>query len=115
MNKDLKEKWVAALRSGKYKQGKRNLRRGDYYCCLGILCDIIDPTQWRLFDENTKYAYGNNHSTALLPTTTLIKTDIYSINPTVHLPGESEDITLAKLNDSGYTFEQIADLIEAQL
>lgn len=37
-------KWIDALRSGKYKQGKSNLARraGDTieYCCLGVLCEI---------------------------------------------------------------------------
>lgn len=44
MNKELKNKWIEALRSGKYKQGKGALRTGDienpHYCCLGVLCAI---------------------------------------------------------------------------
>lgn len=46
MNKDLKNKWVAALRSGNYIQGKRFLQscEGDHtaYCCLGVLIDVYD-------------------------------------------------------------------------
>lgn len=30
-------KWIAALRSGKYKQGSGYLCRGDRYCCIGVL------------------------------------------------------------------------------
>ena len=40
MDPVLKKKWVAALRSGKYKQGKEVLRDGDRYCCLGVLCEV---------------------------------------------------------------------------
>lgn len=44
MKPELKKRWVKALRSGKYKQGKNYLRRqtpeGDRYCCLGVLCEI---------------------------------------------------------------------------
>lgn len=40
MKKTLKLKWIAALRSGAYKQGKGRLRRGDSYCCLGVLCEV---------------------------------------------------------------------------
>ena len=40
MDPVLKKKWVAALRSGKYEQGKEALRNGDKYCCLGVLCEI---------------------------------------------------------------------------
>lgn len=41
MSPELKAKWVAALRSGEYKQGREVLRNGDQFCCLGVLCDII--------------------------------------------------------------------------
>ena len=46
MDAKLKEKWVAALRSGKYKQGVGSLKRKsdtgeEQFCCLGVLCDIF--------------------------------------------------------------------------
>ena len=35
------DKWINALESGEYKQGKHNLRTNDdTFCCLGVLCDI---------------------------------------------------------------------------
>jgi hypothetical protein len=41
MNTKLKAEWIAALRSGKYKQGKTFLRDSvDNYCCLGVLCEV---------------------------------------------------------------------------
>jgi hypothetical protein len=45
MKKEIKEKWLAALRSGEYQKGQNQLRRtvgeNKYtYCCLGVLCDI---------------------------------------------------------------------------
>ncbi len=44
MDKIIKAKWVEALRSGEYKQGKGVLRGSDMtkptYCCLGVLCDV---------------------------------------------------------------------------
>ena len=44
MDKETKDKWVAGLRSGKYKQGrgmlKRNAVGGVKHCCLGVLCEI---------------------------------------------------------------------------
>lgn len=41
-NVELRKRWVAALRSGKYEQGQSCLRSGgDEYCCLGVLCDIV--------------------------------------------------------------------------
>ena len=37
----VKQKWVAALRSTAYKQGTLQLRRRDNtFCCLGVLCNL---------------------------------------------------------------------------
>lgn len=42
MKKEIADKWVEALRSGKYKQGTRRLYDPptNSYCCLGVLCEI---------------------------------------------------------------------------
>ena len=40
MDPKLKRKWLAALRSGKYLQGRNRLRRGNRFCCLGVLADV---------------------------------------------------------------------------
>lgn len=38
---DFKAKWVAALRSGEYKQGRLRLHNADNtYCCLGVAATI---------------------------------------------------------------------------
>ena len=41
LDKKLKAKWIKALLSGDYKQGKGILKnkKGEY-CCLGVLADI---------------------------------------------------------------------------
>ena len=33
-------KWLEALRSGEYIQGRDRLRLGDRFCCLGVACDL---------------------------------------------------------------------------
>ena len=53
-----KEKWLAALRSGKYKQGYGSLLT-DYgeYCCLGVACKVAgvsDKNLKSLGEINTK-------------------------------------------------------------
>ena len=40
MDQKLKAKWVKALRSGRYRQGRLKLYRNGAYCCLGVLCKI---------------------------------------------------------------------------
>ena len=44
---DLAKKWVDALLSGAYQQGKYALRTEDNkFCCLGVLADVADPNCW---------------------------------------------------------------------
>lgn len=44
---EIQAKWLVALRSGKYKQGRASLRNiNDEFCCLGVLCDVLDNTKW---------------------------------------------------------------------
>lgn len=45
MKKNIKKQWLAALNSGKYKQGQEELLYIDddgdkRYCCLGVLCNL---------------------------------------------------------------------------
>ncbi|HSW91758.1 MAG TPA: hypothetical protein VLG09_03880 [Candidatus Saccharimonadales bacterium] len=42
MKPSVKEKWIKALRSGKYKQGSAHLYDAatESYCCLGVLAEI---------------------------------------------------------------------------
>lgn len=65
--KKLRKKWIAALESGNYKQGTEHLRNRNSqgkleYCCLGLLCNIIDPTKWEekkeWWSSRECYTYG---------------------------------------------------------
>ena len=40
MNKRVKKLWVKALKSEKYRQGVERLKMGNFFCCLGVLCDL---------------------------------------------------------------------------
>lgn len=41
MKKEIADQWIAALRSGDYRQGQRALRNSDNeFCCLGVLCNL---------------------------------------------------------------------------
>lgn len=42
LDAETKAKWIAALRSGDYKQTKNALKNSysDSYCCLGVLCVV---------------------------------------------------------------------------
>lgn len=47
MDQTLKRRWIKALRSGKYQQTTGDLHNLGAYCCLGVLCDIQNPSQTR--------------------------------------------------------------------
>lgn len=62
MNPEWKMKWLRALRSGKYKQTEGALNKGNQrMCCLGVLCDIVDPKGWTKtsdgFRHHGKYSF----------------------------------------------------------
>jgi hypothetical protein len=110
MKKDIKEKWVAALRSGKYKQGRFALRNPlDEYCCLGVLCDISSIGNWVSFKTYFQYTTktsGNAEGLCFLPEEVEYSLDLSS----------KEQAKLSDMNDSGrMSFEQIANYIEGKL
>lgn len=101
MKKSVADKWVKALRSGKYKQTKRLLQDVNGHCCLGVLCEI-SPTKPLM--NSSKFLSGN----------TLISQE--RVQNWAELQSSAgntdDDHSLASLNDEGYTFDEIADIIQ---
>lgn len=114
LHPQLKKRWVEALRSGKYKQGRQYLRdQSDQYCCLGVLCDITEKGKWyeavSVTDRRKPvYRYvplGRTEGTiAYLPRDIQDKAGLTT----------STETTLAKMNDKGWSFKKIADWIERE-
>ena len=91
---DLKAKWVAALRSGDYKQGQHYLKTpDDTYCCLGVLCEIAG---WPTDDPEG--------DTTLPP-----------YIPHIELLGEDTVMRLAGINDRSTSFAPVIEYIERNL
>ena len=49
MKQNIMKKWVKALRSGKYKQGRNSLKQFNsrgaaQHCCLGVLCELYNDS-----------------------------------------------------------------------
>lgn len=104
MTPDMKTKWLAALRSGDYIQATHQLKSPENgYCCLGVLCDVHDPTLWiDVEGVDPKYI----RETDVLPAQLAANYEI----------DESLQRELIFMNDDKeYTFEQIADWIEDNL
>lgn len=114
MHPEIRARWVAALRSGEYAQGRGSLRDGNQYCCLGVLCDLAvkdgvigEPTLFGL-----RYYYGECGDSELLPFEVIQWAELEEADPTVN------GISLTVRNDSfedPWNFNRLADLIEKHL
>lgn len=111
MNEEIKAKWVAALRSGEYKQTTGVLRTKDHFCCLGVLCELAAKEGIIKCKLDTDGYFYYDDEKSVLPQSIVDWADTDDSNPRASDSGES----LAELNDNMYPFEQIADIIEERL
>lgn len=103
MDPEWKAKWLEALRSGRYEQGQGYLKnKKNKFCCLGVLCDLVDPTKWAY----TYSAMSYEESRTWLP---------YSIKDMTRLVQMLVEDQLASMNDQGISFKEIANYIEENL
>ena len=117
MKKEIAEIWIAALESGKYEQTTGMLKKvimGNVgYCCLGVLCDISGlGTFGEISGLGTFPVYilpNGNLGACALPVEVLEWADMSDSVGCFIKTDDSE--TLSELNDSGYTFDQIAAII----
>lgn len=118
MNEEIKAQWVAALRSGDYRQGTGFLRYKGAFCCLGVLCDLAvkagTGVNVQLGTSFNPDAYRFDGKSAHLPDRVQEWAGVESTDPEVN-GGEVYPMTLSELNDNGTPFAAIADLIEDQL
>lgn len=120
--KDIKAKWVEALRSGKYKQGAAALKRvwseeneeNVEYCCLGVLCELAveDGVLGPAEQKDNSYSRYYNEERSELPDAVMVWADIPQANPVFEIDVHGTRRDAICLNDGGWTFEQIADIIE---
>jgi hypothetical protein len=133
VKKSIKKLWIKALKSGKYEQATSQLRDGDAFCCLGVLCDLHSKSKKKSFwkeDESGVMSYflGKNDGTEseLLPYKVAKWAGIEcseDSSTAVLVPSEDENIelrgssktSLADLNDRGSTFKEIAAVIQKHL
>lgn len=88
------EKWIAALRSGKYKQGKDRLYRVFYnsFCCLGVLEHEVNGRPLNVINDMAMFDFSQ-----------AFNNDFY----------KRTGLLLSSLNDSeNKSFDDIADYLE---
>ncbi len=109
MNLEIKNLWVAALRSDDYVQGRLALCKDNKFCCLGVLCELAAEAGICSKEEKQSYVlYDGDRS--LLPRSVRDWAGLATISPDA-----PDGKKLVSLNDEGTPFREIADLIEAYL
>lgn len=130
MNPEIKAEWLAALRSGEYRQERGQLRSASIltedkygYCCLGVLCDLFVKPGEGYWDDGD-FFYGEdrgnfeNVGQGCLPENLAKEAGLSGPNPGTSLEDPAiqyarTTLTLAELNDTvQLTFDQIADVID---
>ncbi len=105
MKEHVAKKWVKALRSGAYKQGRDILQYDDQYCCLGVLCKIAPKAIKRIDLKLNRLIGGTLDSQPKVLKWSGLKssTGRYAIGSSLVVANDIE----------GMSFNQIADIIEA--
>lgn len=117
MDPALKAKWVKALESGAYVQGRGQLRTKDNtYCCLGVLCEVAGLAWIRRDDGEyairDRWAEEEGYETDACARTDSIPSDRCEI---FGLTYEAQK-KLIDLNDRGqFDFKRIATWIKENL
>ena len=102
--KEHRQEWIKALRSGNYKQYGSKLKTGDSFCVLGVACDISGLHEWE------DYIYNDRRS--VLPHDVM---DYYGIK--AQNGSYIEDFaytSLIYLDSTKISFDDIADVIESE-
>ena len=140
MNKTIAMKWVKALRSGKYKQGKKFLcqvnRKGEEHCCLGVLTEMyqaeqkakkkkVIPTKVSdvYIDDSTatsglkllevvKYGSGEDAAEVLSVAVRRWAGIKGRLGELFDVKRDGVYESLSRMNDEGHSFKKIANFIE---
>jgi hypothetical protein len=128
------KKWIKALRSGKFKQGRGTLKqynskRQAQHCCLGVLCDLYNQDMKKnkkktLLEKvyHNDYYFSNGYSRFAgkkwyLPKNVMKWAGLKNSLGKFYIEDFDNDLylgenSLADLNDTGKKFKTISNIIE---
>jgi hypothetical protein len=120
MMMSLKQKWIDALRSGKYEQAKGRLKK-EYddrgrllnepqYCCLGVLIEISDEDMSPA--NGVDLVNGEDWERHFKSIANSVSLDYIVSEFGTEMDTRNAQDQLANLNDRGVGFSKIADFIE---
>ena len=124
MNKEIKEKWLEALRSGEYSQTRGHLRNTlpededqPYpigYCCLGVLCDLYAKEHGAddLWEQNNDGNWSFDGAFGTPPSAVIDWANLGTATGAYYQEKSPRLAHLTEKNDEGRTFKEIAGIIE---
>jgi hypothetical protein len=115
MNPEIRARWTAALRSGRFKQGRSALRSQDELCCLGVLCELAAEAGVvsAVPGKGDGHCWSYDGFVDYLPESVQEWAGLPGGNPLATAPGQRGAAPLAILNDEyDLSFAQIADAID---
>lgn len=117
---DNAKKWVEALRSGEYDQGKRKLSQNGLYCCLGVACDVyqkevgdLEVTSFTTINDSIALRFDEEANYLPYKVLEWLGLD----HPGGEWKGKGKENLYPSLtdeNDRGASFEKIASIIESE-
>ncbi|CAB4197862.1 hypothetical protein UFOVP1323_51 [uncultured Caudovirales phage] len=129
MKKEIADLWIAALKSGEYAQTTETLQRvvakteNDReilpgFCCLGVLCEVaikhglkITKELDRISNSFMWYDSSRDYIPPVVQEWSGMKSQSGEFRYDVGLDEYSTKGELTVINDSGKTFEEIAEII----
>lgn len=114
MNPEIKGKWLTALRSGDYVQGKGLLCRvkkdgSKTYCCLGVLTDLYIQEKGLEWEHGVSFLHFDDED-AILPLPVGNWSGVSGTGLFRNEEGEIEE--LASVNDTSDNFDKVIQIIE---
>jgi hypothetical protein len=102
------ERWLKALESGSYKQGLGFLKHSNFYCCLGVACELFkqELALRETFDSSGCFKFDGEDRVLPFAVQKHLRLKTKVGHMKLHYYS-----SLADLNDNGKTFAEIAKFI----
>lgn len=105
--------WLAALRSGDYEQGTWRLNRDNKFCCLGVAAELFKTEETEIEEELLLDVKQVWYDGCMASAPDYVVDALKLLGPRADHIKDEVDLSLARYNDSGKTFAEIADIFEA--